>query len=536
MSKSSQPVKRGVKDTRGLPTGLDPRYFYEYSSMLRRHSAVGIERFLYLFMPYNLIKSLAFAIDPLRQFKTSTGKVSPPLRIRIRKTSSALGTRTMQGRTLFTRDAYKYGAAVFDETPYGPVHLDPQEPLINRIEDSTRRTRVAGSDIGELSIWKVDSSSPGRTVHTLETNDTQWPDTPSPYWYRTKIYRDLSVIGPSAVIYPSVVEQMRLDEWARTSAVMSNNVLSLFSGITAQKKVTTLYRNIVELKDLPRGIIQLGETLRHLRQLSDALKIPRSVLERIHSFRTTGFDIPKEYLSYQFGWRQTFSDVMNLLAAPERFSKRINFLIRRNGQPTTYRRQRVIADNGSTSLGFNYSTFYTEDVFPMSHEVIREHTIKMVVNTTFEFPGVDMPNFRKSEFIRQLGVVPSPTDLYNLVPWTWLVDWFTGLGNYVEVIDSINQDRELINWGLITCVSKGSLVSTLHSQAHNYQTHAYGGTGVTEDIKIPHNHQSTLSFLSMLRRDVSGMLNVNTTADPLTLSAYQQSILGSILLGSSKFR
>jgi hypothetical protein len=256
------------------------------------------------------------------------------------------------------------------------------------------------------------------------------------------------------------------------------------------------------------------------------------VLERIHSFKITAKDIPKEFLSYSFGWSQTYKDLQDLLLAPERISKRVNFLIRRNGKATTYRTQVNIPENYATTSGFNYDVMISESVVGVSSNVNIDHTLKMVVNTTFEFPDVNSPRFREKEFYRQLGVVPTPVDLYNLVPWTWLVDWFTGFGRYLEIIETINNDKELINWGVLTCKSTGKLTTTFAGKVQNAES--YGGAPTVFSYPVS-GHTSILQFSSQIRRDVSGMLNVRTTGDPSTLTTYQQSILGALLVGRLKF-
>jgi hypothetical protein len=49
-----------------------------------------------------------------------------------------------------------------------------------------------------------------------------------------------------------------------------------------------------------------------------------------------------------------------------------------------------------------------------------------------------------------LGLQLRVIDIYNLIPFTWLFDWFTGLGAYINMIESVNDDRFLINFGFMT--------------------------------------------------------------------------------------
>jgi len=526
------PTARPVKDTRGLPLGLDPRRFYEYASQLRRRNATGVELLLYKLMPYSLIKSLAFAIDPLSRFKVSATRISPANRTRTRRLVSALQLRSYVKHYVATVAPYKYLPGGYrSESTYESTQV-AQPSLKWKSVDITAKDRPIGSEMGEFSKWKVQTYSPPRSRLQHEHLRRWYDSSPSGYWYILLKDTMYTGKGPAAYITEATVDALQTETWSRAEAVMQKHVLPMYKNTSVLKQSTTLFRNIVELRDLPRGIIQLRDSFVALRNLSESLKIPKKVLERIHSFKTTGLAIPKEYLSYQFGWAQTYRDVRDLLLAPDRISKRVNFLIRRNGKATTYRTQRTYSEDAKGSSGFIHSRFPSETVIAEDTNVHWDHTLKMVINTTFEFPDVDLPSFREKEFYRQLGVVPSPTDLYNLVPWTWLFDWFTGFGNYVEIIDSVNSDDNLINWGLLTCNTEGNLTTTYVAKLQDADT---WGTDPTRFTYPRQSHQSHLMFSSQVRRDVSTILNVKTTGDTSTLSTYQLSILGAILSSRAKF-
>lgn len=156
--------------------------------------------------------------------------------------------------------------------------------------------------------------------------------------------------------------------------------------------------------------------------------------------------------------------------------------------------------------------------------------MRLVVNATFDFPPINSPSFRFNDYLDRLGVRPRVTDVYNLVPWTWLVDWFTGLGNYVELIDNINHDPSLINWGMITCHTEGKLITDWRSKSdisHSFSVFNQGSQNVTEVRDNPHT--SVLNYECQTRSDVAGILDVKLTSVPSSLTAYQKSILGALL-------
>jgi hypothetical protein len=180
---------------------------------------------------------------------------------------------------------------------------------------------------------------------------------------------------------------------------------------------------------------------------------------------------------------------------------------------------------------FDYSP-----VAPFEFSILQENRtewdseLRLVINSTFDFPPVNEVSFRNKDFLDRIGLIPRPTDLYNLVPWTWLVDWFTGLGNYVELIDQINRDQNVINWGMITCDTTGRLISEYQSKTRRTQHRSVNFVGLPDSfLDIENRHTSTFNFELQILRDVATILDVKLTSKPSSLTAYQQSILGSLL-------
>jgi hypothetical protein len=526
-------------DTRGLPATMDPRNFYEYSSQRRYEQADGLEGLLYRLLPRSLIKSFAFAIDPFSQVKMSKGKISPVVRNRIRVVTSALDLRKLVYKKRETFTSTQYGILSVQVFNSGNTQvLSPQLPLKQKSSDTTRRLRVVGSDNGEFSKWKVWSSSPGRRI-SKPYSDHEWYTPPvNPYKWWDDIEQSYTYVGASARINPTTADNLYTSETALAIALMQSKALGMFKGIFPSRRTYTLLRNIVELRDLPHGITQLRETIKHLSGLYDSIKIPFKVKARTMALNTTLEDIPKEWLSYSFGWRQTYSDMMGLLVSPAKIGKKIDFLIRRNCKPTTFRSKRTFVSGGSASSGFDYDYIGAwEAIQPTVHSIERSTDLRMVCNATLQFPPCDLPNFRRNEFRRQMGVSPTFTDMYNLVPWTWLIDWFTGLGDYVEVIDNINSDNNLVNWALLTADVQGVLQSNFRSKVTESHYQGINGSGVNSPKTVDYNHQSQCHFNLQLRKDCASLFNVNVATETSTLTAFQQSILGSLFFTrSQKFR
>jgi hypothetical protein len=534
-------------DKRDLPADYDPHYFYEYRIMQRAQEADGIEGLIYRYIPWTIIRSFAFAIDPFSGFKMSLGKISPVARTRKRSRLSVLDARVVtKDVTVCTQKSLenyqdipgRVGPLTSLEPPYHYTvtqRQGAQGNLWDTSMDTTYRTRAIGYTMGEFEFNKVQVFSPPRSIVTTQVSEQFWPSGGSgfPDILNQQTYRRYAV-GPTSATYPqSRHSELLAAERNTLIAVMQKNALSMYKGINPQHRNYTLFRNIAELKDLPQSIATMRETARNISRFEPMLlkDAPASLRAILHNTRSLAKDIPSQYLSYHFGWKQLVSDVMDLLVKPAKISKQIDFLIRRSGKPTTYRSKRQIVSAQADGVpGFVYELLECENKVRDATSLVRTIDLAMVINTTFDFPQINYPIFRKDLFLRKLGVYPSFTDIYNLTPWTWLVDWFTGLGTYIEVIDEVNKDSSIINWGFLTGKSRVEVTTNHSSEAVSVLGKKIGSADwVTTESIVGHNHSSTLVLDLQLRKSLSTLMDVRVLTDIGSLTPFQQSILGALL-------
>jgi len=549
-------LDRPKVDTRGLPEGFDPHYLYEYRIQTLAKSATGLESFLYKYIPISLVKSFAFAIDPTSRFKVSPHSITAVNRTRYRGTASVLQQRFYRNigeqQSWAPQPNYRGVSNCWDPSQtYGPVNrtdftggLNPQVVLPDVIKDTTSRTRLMGSEQGELEFFKSYINSPPREVRSavLDTGiydpGTYPPTDPCIVLAHGDAYRrdggreerSASIFPTGSILSLGVYNALVAQEINRAKAYSQKHCLSLLLGVNPAKRDYTLFRNIVELRDYNRSVASLKQTLTNLRALYVSLSKSPSLRKIVFDLKKTSKDIPNEYLSYHFGWKQTWKDLNDLLAAPAKISKRVNFLIERSGKPTTLRGLRKSEFLETDVSGFDYEITGLEYNNTIKSSLKGSVETRIVVNTKFDFPKANIPSFRNEDFLFRIGAIPSVTDVYNLVPWTWLVDWFTGFGNYLELIEAINNDSSLINWGMITTKITGELTTTLQSHTDTYQRYnGFPTVPPSTHTERTYIHSSTLNYECQTRNDVATILDVKLTSVPSSLTNFQKSILGALL-------
>ena len=511
-------------------------------------------------MPWAVVESFCFAIDPTYQFKVAPYAITPFNRERTRGNTSVLQQRSFYRRYYNwsdSQDSNYHGISVCWSPHYGERivaefertdELQAQPTLLDHSDDTTKRTRLYGSEQGTARFFKQYIHSPPRMVDKNDTYTFHYYNEgpPSPECSEvggannTRAYSEehkhYEIRGSAAVMYKHYVDQIREREYTFNEQLIAKHGLSMLKDWNpTTKRDYTLFRNIVELKDLPGSIRSMRETAQKLMSAYTSLSRNRGIRDKVFSLGQLAERLPAEYVGYHFGWKQLVRDASDLLKLPAKLSKKYDYLIRRAGKPTTFRTKRTFLTSvGDYSPEFDYDAAPGEYSREYSTRLERETELRLVINATFDFPPPNGITFRNREFWDRIGAIPRPTDLYNLVPWTWLVDWCTGLGNYVEQIDNIARDKALINWGMITAETHGKLTTVFKTNLDESDVLVHEGV-TTYSVKTKKlNHTSVMSYECQIRKDVAAILDVNTTAAP-NLTEYQQSIIGSILAQRGKF-
>jgi hypothetical protein len=553
---SSNREQQTAKDTRGLPDGYDIERLYRYRYDTLANNAVGLESFLYKIVPYSFVRSFAFAIDPTYKYKVAPDMVTAVNRTRTKATDSVLLARSKKvKRTLLTwsQESNYKGIAVCgspyyvyggNSSPEDVSVLTRQPPVQNRIKDTSVRTRPLGSERGELEFFKSYINSPPRDSDykidfwTRAVPGAQ-PDATCKAAGGTADYEVGSIevwrttFQPSAaVLSQGTFNAFRDQEVSFCDSISQKLLPNMLLNSNPFKRQYSLARNVAELKDLPRSIAQARQTANDLKAVYNSLGANPKLRSKVFDLSNkAASNLPGEYLSYHFGWKQLHKDLADLTALPEKLSKKLNFLIQRSNKQTTFRKIQESVSGASGVSGFVYDTADREWNQTHSSRIERKSKTTLVVNGVFDFPPINPVQLRTRFFADQVGLIPRFIDVYNIIPWTWLVDWFTGLGNYLELIEETNHDPRLINWGMITTHTSGKLITDFTYTNATQEDHFLNGVRVSPGPAIDRTrlHTSVLNYECRTRRNVAGVPGMEVTSIPDSLTGYRASILGALL-------
>lgn len=188
--------------------------------------------------------------------------------------------------------------------------------------------------------------------------------------------------------------------------------------------------SIYELKDLP-GMLQQKMVSGNLKNMSNY------------------------WLALQFGWKPLLNDIRKLINFQQEAQRKMEFLLRNNGG--LVRRRIVLFDAVSDEVettgdawGLMNPGFVTQFYSGSPSYKTRAFTRDSVWGSAafrFWLPSSPQGVVYKSALRRALfGLTPSPSVIYNMIPWSWLVDWFSNTGYLINNLDAGVADRLAADW------------------------------------------------------------------------------------------
>lgn len=527
----------------------------------------GLARYVIGIFGPDLIGSLAFAIDPYKQFTNRSNNVAllsegaPVVRTRKR-----VGIEASQRKLLYTTSvvvqSYQRNpqGGLFDymytgptrTTSSGSTNRTSQPKVYAWSRDTTARTRPKGKNQGEFEIFVPSLRSPDRSYGYHKIDRLIYQNIGNGQRIKSDTYVYSRSIGPEFRIEDAAVQAYLPVIRNRAVTEMQRNVLAMLDDVQPSHRTFDLVRQIAELREFPttlRGTLEVWQSFerlvgtnlfRSLQQSTSSWLNP--ILLRDYSRilgRNTGFRFDElatldqnagsAYLTFKFGWESTLRGILDFLPSPHRVARQINYLINRIGRDTSFRTRRTWTED-ETSLPEISFSLLRDEVLARQIRIAgkRKVELRLVANFNIQFPQADIPRLRRELYLRKLGAYPSASDVYNLIPWTWLGDWFLGAGDYLELIESIANDRSLINYGFITYRQESDIDLTASGRFTTEVTRLINGVSNDSERSVVIAHAAKLKLVYQLRRSITSLTNVKSIWDS-NLNSHQSAIIGALL-------
>ena len=227
--------------------------------------------------------------------------------------------------------------------------------------------------------------------------------------------------------------------------------------------VASLGQFLVELRDLPQ-VPYLGKIAERFSGVAFQ-SIPKILLATLQDFRNHG----SEYLNAVFGWKPFVNDLRQVYNLMKTIDARMAKLKKENGQ--SLRRKATISNTVSTTQGYNLYGFPFANCYGSPPNYTSGSTVYKSTSTTGEriwfsaafrywIPDTDSWQWNARARAALFGALPTPELLWNVLPWTWLVDWFTNFGDVISNISPNAVDNLVTGYSF---VMKHNWKHTVHS-------------------------------------------------------------------------
>lgn len=271
-------------------------------------------------------------------------------------------------------------------------------------------------------------------------------------------------IAPGGIVPVSGCEDPLVEPEADRKAV--SNVLEQLKGEGANvanmfaerhqlvKSVETVLNTVVySIRDLKRG--QVASAIR--RVFGDALsETGKKKLAR----KLKGKDIANQWLAMQYGWKPLFSDIYDLVNGFHKREKSI---------PKTFRASATARSTGKSATAWAdaFKVLGGNEGFATTTSVVK-YMIRAFPDAALAEPAA-------------LGFTNPLVCLWEVTPWSFVVDWFLPVGNYLEQLTAthgwIFYDGCQTTLTKVGCMAQWSYGKTTYSGdwTYSYQASYYGG-------------------------------------------------------------
>jgi len=173
-----------------------------------------------------------------------------------------------------------------------------------------------------------------------------------------------------------------------------------------------------------------------------------------------------DYLNYQFAVAPTVGDVQKLRDAARESEKIIAQLERDSGKQVRrsyeFPSQSSSADEGTYAfaplfLGGLQPTAYEVGTGSVTQSSTYVTSRKFAGSFTYHLPPKESWRGQIARMDAVYGVRPGIDTAWNLVPFSWMADWYGNMGDVLKNLQSFGADGNVLNYGYITSRSERTI-------------------------------------------------------------------------------
>jgi hypothetical protein len=276
-----------------------------------------------------------------------------------------------------------------------------------------------------------------------------------------------------------------------------------------------------------KPIVDLGQFLGELRNAPSvpglqAFRYFKGVAEGGRkSARRLSRSEAKEYLNAEFGWAPIVRDLQGLYKYQQTLAQTLAQLKRDNGKGIRRSAElRSVNENEATISQVNNLMYpYVHPFYHENGSSFRTVTHRTTRRDWFEgkfryyIPDIDSRDWPFRAKRALLGLNPSPSLLWELLPWTWLIDWFVNIGDVLSNMSDQAAENLVADYGYV-----------MSNVRYDYTVHEKSTVLTSTGNQVL--HANSVFYKELKRRSYASPFGFGLTPD--SLSGKQMAILGAV--------
>jgi hypothetical protein len=242
-------------------------------------------------------------------------------------------------------------------------------------------------------------------------------------------------------------------------------------GATAWKRalplspIMSLGVSIAELRDLPRMLTQTRDAIKALGNLP----LYKGGKKTVGDFKGSGsgaLNPGSNFLNFTFGWVPVINDLIGLMSLKDDLARKLS-KIKSQNRTSVKRRldlhntdtETLVSDSGPTTTGLKPVMASQNYASTTAGRLVKTYRVQshawFEAKYSYYIPELDFAptglfGLSKIEQ-RLLGLELNAELIYNVIPWTWLLDWFTNVGDVVSNAVRFAEYHVVANYAYVMC-------------------------------------------------------------------------------------
>lgn len=207
-----------------------------------------------------------------------------------------------------------------------------------------------------------------------------------------------------------------------------------------------------------RPSAELGVALAEIRELPRMLKTTALAFKR--GTKSLSNRAADQWLNSQFGWKPFLGDIRDMISTYFSMENQLRFLRNHNGKwlhrSCTLNNQTELECNEETgrthifpTLTSNFYDAWTADDWWIKTETSVSDRQWFEGRFRYYIPNINSVYWERNAVRKLYGINLTPSLVWELVPWSWLIDWFSNVGDVISNLDNNLADNLVAQYAYV---------------------------------------------------------------------------------------